>query len=829
MSITLHKNMSKMEKSIKGKAMEFLMKLDADPTSSGLHIEPIQQSADRRFRTGRVDKFWRAVLFKLVGKSGVSWVVYGVYPHDDAIKLARNLKLDVNPTNGVTEITLVDKVDDVELQARMAESGSSSGPATGAPAVASSTTGEHPVGEAAHDGASDTHVDTIAPDSTVGASAFLADPVFGDKPLADTLGRVSDDLLISELGVWQTVAKRARQCRSVDELLEALEAINAPEWQSDALLDLASGTSYADVVEKLFAGESQDAGPTVAERGSSTSTGDVVTASGDSAVAGPVTGGHDAEIGEDDAIIAGLRTSAAQLSFAEIDGEDELKRVAEGGDFEAWRVFLHPEQRRWAQRGYNGPFRLSGGAGTGKTVVLVHRAVRLAKTPPLGTDPAPRVVLTTFTRNLASDLESQVSTLDKSVPRAGKLGNEGLYVAGVDQLAFEVLKNAGTEEIAAASIQLLGRAHQNLSARSDDSDWDQALGVATDDYPERARNRVFLKDEYEQVVLPNRLTTKADYMRVRRPDRGVRLSRQQRALVWDVFEAYRARTATNDSLSWEEVSHLAAVVLHNRAHDEDNPGSTESERRSAYLVDHLLVDEGQDLHAGHWMFLRALVRPGRDDLFIGEDSHQRIYGTKVVLSKFGISIVGRSRRLTLNYRTTEQNLAFGLGILAGGDFTDLEDSTESVTGYRSLRTGQPPTVRGFSNLDEELDFVASALKAWLDQCEQDPTMKPEQIAVLVRSDPNKAARRLGELGVTVQQVGKGIIHEGSPVAMTMHRAKGTEFRNVVVMHAGQQDLPSGLTKRLQPEEYVGDFNLRERSLLYVATTRARDRVVVTYS
>ncbi|NNV09027.1 hypothetical protein ETC03_22940 [Geobacillus sp. MMMUD3] len=125
--------------------------------------------------------------------------------------------------------------------------------------------------------------------------------------------------------------------------------------------------------------------------------------------------------------------------------------------------------------------------------------------------------------------------------------------------------------------------------------------------------------------------------------------------------------------------------------------------------------------------------------------------------------------------------------------------------------------------------MASALKAWLDQCEQDPTMKPEQIAVLVRSDPNKAARRLGELGVTVQQVGKGIIHEGSPVAMTMHRAKGTEFRNVVVMHAGQQDLPSGLTKRLQPEEYVGDFNLRERSLLYVATTRARDRVVVTYS
>jgi hypothetical protein len=122
MNITMHKNMSKMEKSIKSKAFEFLFKLGQDDTAPGLHIEPIRNSADRRFRTGRVDKFWRAVLFKLTGKTGTSWVIYGVYPHDDAIKLASSLKLDVNPTNGVTEITLVDKVDPEELEARLAAS-----------------------------------------------------------------------------------------------------------------------------------------------------------------------------------------------------------------------------------------------------------------------------------------------------------------------------------------------------------------------------------------------------------------------------------------------------------------------------------------------------------------------------------------------------------------------------------------------------------------------------------------------------------------------------------------------------------------------------------
>src|SRR5699024_7543007 len=413
------------------------------------------------------------------------------------------------------------------------------------------------------------------------------------------------------------------------------------------------------------------------------------------------------ERSEDDALIAGLRTSAAQLSFAEIEDEDELKRVAEGGDFEAWRVFLHPEQRRWAQRGYNGPFRLSGGAGTGKTVVLVHRAVRLAKSPIPVDGLPPRVVLTTFTRNLASELEAQVSTLDSSVPRAGQLGNPGLYVAGVDQLAYEVLKGATSEELSQATSMLLGRPHLGIKNRSEDSDWDRALEAASDDLPERAHNRVFLEDEYEQIILPNRLSKKSDYLRVRRPSRGVRLSRQQRALVWDVIEAYRARTATNDSLSFVEASHLTALILENRAKVIDLPSVSEADRRAAYPVDHLLVDEGQDLNSGHWMFLRALARPGRDDLFIGEDSHQRIYGNKVVLSRFGINIIGRSRRLTLNYRTTEQNLAFGLNILSGGSFTDLEDTAESTAGYRSLRTGVAPLVKGFDTLDEELEFVAS--------------------------------------------------------------------------------------------------------------------------
>lgn len=829
MNITMHKNMSKMEKSIKSKAFEFLFKLGQDDTAPGLHIEPIRNSADRRFRTGRVDKFWRAVLFKLTGKTGTSWVIYGVYPHDDAIKLAASLKLDVNPTNGVTEITLVDKVDPDELEARLAAT---------ADETESEDTGSRdaaPVDEPQSDGDLLRPLDTDASVEPIGdpndarsqiPSTFVrppADPVFADKPLTETLGSVTDAQLVSELGMWRNAVAAARSCRSVDELLNRLDALTIPEWQSDALLDLASGTSYTDVAKKLFSAEHDDTDVAV----SGVHPIPMPTRGEESSDESAITG--TAEPSEDDALIAGLRTSAAQLSFAEIEDEDELKRVAEGGDFEAWRVFLHPEQRRWAQRSYNGPFRLSGGAGTGKTVVLVHRAVRLAKAPAPVDGVPPRVVLTTFTRNLASELEAQVSTLDNAVPRAGQLGNPGLYVAGVDQLAYEVLHSATSEELSQATTRLLGRPHMNIRNRSEPSDWDRALETAKDDLPERARNRVFLEDEYEQIVLPNRLNEKKEYLRIRRPSRGVRLSRQQRALVWDVIEAYRVRTATNDSLSFVESNHLAAMIVEARAKAIDLPSATESERRAAYPVDHLLVDEGQDLNSGHWMLLRALARRDRNDMFIGEDSHQRIYGNKVVLSRFGINIVGRSRRLTLNYRTTEQNLAFGLNILSGGSFTDLEDSAESVEGYRSLRAGVAPVVRGFGTLDEELEYVASVLEEWLKECDDDTTLKPEQLAVLVRTDPGKAARRLGDFGVTVQSVGKGLIKEGLPVVMTMHRAKGTEFRNVVIMHAGGNDIPSKLNARLQPEDYLADFNLRERSLLYVAATRARDQLVVTHT
>lgn len=329
------------------------------------------------------------------------------------------------------------------------------------------------------------------------------------------------------------------------------------------------------------------------------------------------------------------------------------------------------------------------------------------------------------------------------------------------------------------------------------------------------RSAAFLAAEYAQVVLPNGITTREEYYKVRRPGRGVALDRAKRAAVWDVVEAYRAQARTAGSIDFPEAAMVAAVHLRRVA-----------DTRGEYLTDHVLVDEGQDLGPAHWQLLRALANQHADDLFIAEDSHQRIYGQRIVLSQFGIRIVGRSQRLTLNYRTTAQNLAYAVTVLQGGTYTDLEDEAETASGYRSARSGPAPRLIPCTTLSEELDRAAELVSEWADGTEA-----PETVAVLIREQRqrDRLVTGLAERGVTIRAVDREHIKPGQPVTMTMHRAKGTEFSKVLLFGINQGAIPRAMRDEQYAEDAEADALLRERSLLYVAATRARDEVAVSWS
>jgi superfamily I DNA/RNA helicase len=581
--------------------------------------------------------------------------------------------------------------------------------------------------------------------------------------------------LVDVLGIDDSLAVRA--LAAVDENALMALAEDAVEWQGLALLDLATGLSVAEIQDKLSLGEPSTA--------------------------------TEAAASDADRLVEGLRHPAAQMSFAWIENNAELRRVIEGGDFGAWRIFLHPEQRKYATRSYSGPFRLSGGAGTGKTVVLLHRTQMLARR-----QSDSRILLTTFTANLADQLRTDLDRLDPALPKVASLGEPGICVYGIDAVASAVLRRAGAD-VAADAEAVLGAATTQLLGRTPGTAWREALDAVDGGLPIALRSPQFLGAEYAQVVLPNWITSREGYYKVRRPGRGVALDRAKRAAVWNVIEAYRAQARIAGSVDFAEAATIAAVHLRRAA---DTNGE--------YIADHVLVDEGQDLGPAHWQLLRALGGEHTDDLFIAEDSHQRIYGQRVVLSQFGIRIVGRSQRLTLNYRTTAQNLGYAINVLEGGAYVDLESDQESTAGYRSARSGPVPQLIACATLTEELDRAADLIRKWVAE-----TDAPETIAVLVREQRqrDRLVSGLAERGVTIRAVDREHIKPGQPVAMTMHRAKGTEFSKVLLFGIDQGAIPRPLRDEQYAEDAWADAMLRERSLLYVAATRARDELALSWS
>ena len=587
-------------------------------------------------------------------------------------------------------------------------------------------------------------------------------PVTPASPLLITLGRSRSDL-VERLGLPEGIADQALVAPDEDTIVALAERHEG--WLGLILIDLATADSVDTILDRLQITQPQES-----------------------------SGNHDEDL------LRAMRRPAARAQFSFIEGQEELRQVIEQGDFGAWRVFLHPEQRKYVEKTYNGPFRLTGGAGTGKTVVLVHRARALALR-----NPEARIVLTTFTTNLANALRDSLAQLDPRIAQPTTVGSPGVYIAGVDALAAAVIRSAGPG-IADGAHAVLGADRTNPNGRTPTTQWRSIVDSAGTGVPATIANETFLTAEYALIVLPNRVRNEAEYLRVRRPGRGMALDRAKRATVWSLIAAYRAQSRIDGTLDFAEAAAVAAAHLDSGPH---------------HLADHVLVDEGQDLSPAHWQLLRAIATPGPDDLFIAEDSHQRIYGPRVVLGRYGIRIVGRSQRLTLNYRTTAQNLRYAMTILDGSDYVDLDDEPES-TGYRSARTGPTPGQVTTRSLSDELDSIAATVQQWLDSGSDAGT-----VAVLARDrfQCERIVNRLTDQGVPARMVDRDKPPADRVLVMTMHRAKGMEFSKVVLTGGART---SSERARLAPldESDRTDAELRDRSLLYVAATRARDELTV---
>ena len=791
------KDATTKDPSLRAKIGPFINKLATMSGSSGLHLEHIHRAKDRRVRTARVTEFYRAVLFELNAGDEVVYVVHGVWPHDEAIRIAESVTVGINPRNGITEVTSFKDLMDLdpetverarrEAQAALAAAQRETdeiareavrraaanaearrrNKAAGAPDTGTTAAGA-PVEDRHREGG------TVSVPGAVVLSGRDPAPVWPE-------GLSAEDLH-DELGIDIRLGTAALAATHESQFLDLVST--APvAWQGEALLALATGSTIESIREDFELRHSRDV----------------------------ATDPTDADI------IAGLRTRAARSSFTWLENDEDLRRAIEGLTFAEWQLFLHPQQRALVERHANGPMRISGGAGTGKTVIAVHRAVELAKRDAAG-GREPQILLTTYTRNLADDLRRQVAQLEPRLSFTERLGESGVMVSGLDRVARMILQRAGTE-IAPIAQEVIGQPRKQVLTYPRANVWQEVLSLVGGGLPEGLRSADFLESEYEMVVLPQRVATLQQYLRIRRPGRGVALDRRKRAAVWRAIEGYRDRTADLGVTSFSEQLALAAAWL-----------DQEAARGVLRPFRHVLVDEAQDLSPAHLQLLRALVAPGPDDLFLAEDSHQRIYGKKITLSHYGIQVRGRSRRLTRNYRTTRQNLDVAFGILDPGTYEDMEGQAEEHH-YVSPRSGPEPLLLHATDRADELSKAAELLTAWLEQDRDSEDSAPESIAILVRDRYQRDAvvNGLAQHGVEVRAVDREAAGRGRPVVMTMHRAKGLEFRKVLLFDVSKNAIPRPLRDQQYSDADRDDALLRERSLLYVAATRARDQLAISWS
>lgn len=473
----------------------------------------------------------------------------------------------------------------------------------------------------------------------------------------------------------------------------------------------------------------------------------------------------------------------AQRRFRTLANLDELTAALDY-PWDQWAIFLHPSQLDYVDRDFAGPARIAGSAGTGKTVVAVHRAVKLAQK-----SPDAQVLLTTFSPALASQLKTKVKRLVASSPRL----MEQIEIIDLDQLAKR-LYQASFGRVAIASQTVIN----------------EAIQKASESTPEHSFTPRFLLSEWNEVVDAWQLSTWEEYRDVRRLGRKTRLPEKQRLMLWQIFEKVVRELSESNLITKASIYTKLAQL---------------QATRSFPLYDNCVVDEAQDISVPQLRFLSAIGDGRPNALFFAGDQGQRIFQSPFSWLSLGVDVRGRSKCLTVNYRTSHQ-IRLQADRLLGKSVSDVDGIVEDRRGTISVFNGPAPTVIRASSQEAEIQEGSKFITQILAKA-----VRPHELCVIVRSELEfpRAIAAIREAGEAEQILGEDADAVSGRISIsTMHIAKGHEYKAVLIMACDDEIIP--LQSRIENVVDEGDLEevyATERQLLYVAATRARDYLCIT--
>ena len=477
-------------------------------------------------------------------------------------------------------------------------------------------------------------------------------------------------------------------------------------------------------------------------------------------------------------------------NFIEITDDEELERVIAEGT-EKWQIFLHPSQRLLVEKSYSGSLKVTGGGGTGKTVAAIHRLKKLTEKGSMKS-----VLYTTFTRTLIKNISSRVKSMG--------IKSENCVIENIDKLALDMAKSYGLIPQTATVLDY------GPSSRTSEEIWD---GIVTDNLSQFDTR--FLKREYLDVIVYNNNKTIDDYYRQSRTGRTQPVNRKQRTEIWNLVEQYVARKKESQLYDRNEIFNLIANHLN---------------ENGIHPFKHVIADEIQDFSNPELRFLRALVEEGPDDLFLVGDPYQRIYNNrKIAFSQVGINVRGkRSKRLRVNYRTTEEIKRAATNVVNGCAFDDFDGSPESLAGYVSLMHGDRPEYKIYDNRNEEIAAIIDFIR----MCRENGIeYKDIVVASYIKDSIKPVQDALHRNNIPYKNLmNEGTGNDNGVNLSSFHNMKGLEFKVVILSDVNKKTFPylpygfEGLDE-IEKKNHL----MNQKALMYVAITRAMQKVLITGS
>jgi hypothetical protein len=475
-------------------------------------------------------------------------------------------------------------------------------------------------------------------------------------------------------------------------------------------------------------------------------------------------------------------------SFVEID--DSLMEEIINGDLSKWQIFLHPSQRKLAEGEFKGSVKVTGGAGTGKTVVALHRLKFLAQKINLTENR--KIVFTTYTNALTNNLNQLVKKLH--------FDSNKYSIVNIDSLLREL---ALTHGLITSTTRFLDM----FNSKSSKDVWEEILENNLSEF-----EIGFLTSEHQNVVLFHNIRTLEEYLYTSRIGRGKPITRKQKMEVWSLIEKYNKYKTSNNLVDRAELF---------------NKVSNYFNQQNIKPFTNVIADEVQDLSNVELRFLRSLVEEKDNDLFLVGDPYQKIYARKLNFSSAGIAIRGnRSKQLRINYRTSEEIKRLAISTVKSLQYDDFDGQEETLNGYLSLFHGEKPTYDIFRTKTEENDFIIEKINALKEQ-----GLNFAEIAIGFRTkDALKEVKTtLHKIKIPYNDNTTNTTNDsGGIVLSTFHGLKGLEFKAVFLADVNKRTCPLNYSgyNELENTGKV-EYENSEKSLIYVAMTRAINKLFIT--